>query len=66
MPGRVVVGLALVCLAVAGSRSEAQFRKGPRGEQEAVRKGWNFSLESAREQARKTGKPLMVVVRCVP
>ena len=66
MPGRGVVGLTLVCLAVMGSPLEAQFRKGPRGEQEAVRKGWVFSLESGREEARKTGKPLMVVVRCVP
>lgn len=66
MPGRVVVGLTLVCLAVASSPLEAQFRKGPRGEQEAARKGWIFSLDSGREQARKTGKPLMVVVRCVP
>jgi hypothetical protein len=40
--------------------------RGPRGEQEAVKNGWLFSLEEGKTQARQTGKPLMVVLRCVP
>jgi hypothetical protein len=28
--------------------------------------GWLSSLEEGKAQARKTGKPLMVVIRCVP
>jgi hypothetical protein len=32
----------------------------------APQKGWHTSLEAARAEARKTGKPLMVVFRCDP
>jgi hypothetical protein len=28
--------------------------------------GWLSSLEEGKAQARKSGKPLMVVLRCVP
>ena len=28
--------------------------------------GWLSDLRTGKEQARQTGKPLMVVVRCVP
>jgi hypothetical protein len=33
---------------------------------DGARYGWLSSLEEGRAQARKTGKPLMVVIRCVP
>jgi hypothetical protein len=33
---------------------------------EAVRNGWIFSLEEGQSQARKSAKPLMVVLRCNP
>jgi hypothetical protein len=36
------------------------------GEMEAARKGWIFNLSTGQQLARQTGKPLMVVVRCVP
>ena len=39
---------------------------GRRGEPQAFRYGWLPSLEQGEAQARKNGKPLMVVVRCVP
>ena len=32
----------------------------------AAKMGWHSSLDSARTEARKTGKPLMVVLRCDP
>jgi hypothetical protein len=41
----------------------AQFR---RGDQQAGKYGWLASLEDGKAQARKNGKPLVVVVRCVP
>ena len=33
---------------------------------DGARYGWLSSLEEGKAQARKAGKPLMVVVRCVP
>ena len=42
-------------------------RRGPRfGEPQPFRYGWLSSLEEGKAQARRTGKPLMVVLRCVP
>ena len=35
-------------------------------EQEASKHGWLPSLEEGKAQARKTGKPLFVVLRCAP
>jgi hypothetical protein len=36
------------------------------GDASALRYGWLASLEQGKAQARQSGKPLMVVVRCVP
>jgi len=58
-----LAAVGLVVLAVA--EAPAQFR-GPRGDQEAARNGWLFSLTEGKNRARASGKPLMVVVRCVP
>jgi len=56
--------LALGLLALAAAPVTAQ---GPRGgDQQAGRYGWLFSLEDGKAQARRSGKPLMVVVRCQP
>ena len=64
MRSRVVVALALAGVALTETAAWAQ--RGRMGEQEAVRKGWIFNLGTGQQLARKTGKPLMVVVRCVP
>lgn len=32
----------------------------------APQKGWHTTLETARAQAQKTGKPMMVIFRCDP
>lgn len=34
--------------------------------QEAARHGWLGDYEQAKRQARTTGKPIMLVFRCVP
>jgi hypothetical protein len=57
--------IAVGCLLVPGIPATGQ-RRGGGGEQEAVRKGWLFSLAEGKALASKTGKPLMVVLRCVP
>ena len=42
----------------------AQFRGDDDGK--AAEYGWLSSLAAGKEQARKTGRPMMVVIRCVP
>lgn len=65
MTCRSVVFLALGIVALSDSPLRAQPGRG-RGEMQAVENGWIFGLSQGQAQARKTGKPLMVVVRCVP
>jgi hypothetical protein len=63
---RLVAFLALGCVALAAPSTPAQ-RRGPRGGDQAFgRYGWLASLESGQAEARKSGKPLMVVLRCQP
>ncbi len=62
----VAVGLALVVLGSLPPSVFAQRGRPGRGEPQAIRNGWLFSLREGQAEARKTGKPLMVVVRCVP
>ena len=62
---RQIVCLALGFVALADSALMAQF-PGPRRDQDAARYGWLSSLFEAKTEARKTGKPIMAVVRCVP
>jgi hypothetical protein len=61
-----VVFLAIGFVSLTSGPLLAQPGGPRRGEQDAVRNGWVFSLEEGKAQARKSGKPLMVVVRCVP
>lgn len=58
-----VVFLALGIVALADASLLAQPRRGDRA---AAEYGWIFSLEEGRALARSSGKPLMVVIRCVP
>jgi hypothetical protein len=63
MRSQVVIAVALAGVALTEAPALAQ--RG-RGEQAAVRNGWVFSLSEGKQRARQTGKPLMVVIRCVP
>lgn len=61
-----MVCLALGLVALAEVPAAAQFQ-GPRGsEPNPAKYGWLSSLEEGKAQAKKIGKPLMVVLRCVP
>jgi hypothetical protein len=64
MSARAVAALSLGILALSGSPVLAQ----PKGFGDPLtsRYGWLFSLEEGKAQARKSGKPLMVVLRCQP
>jgi hypothetical protein len=67
--GDWIVKRELVCLVigfVALADSAMAQLPGRMRDQDAARHGWLFNLAEARDQARKTGKPIMAVVRCVP
>jgi hypothetical protein len=53
-------------LAAAAAPASAQPRRGRGRNLEAGRNGWVMSLDRGRSLARQAGKPLMVVLRCVP
>ena len=44
----------------------AQRGRDRRGDPQAARYGWLSDLEQGKVRARQSGKPLMVVLRCVP
>lgn len=57
-----LVGLACILprveLALAQGREQSRF--------DAVENGWVFDYRKAQRRARQTGKPMMIVLRCVP
>ena len=64
---RSPVAVVLVLAGVVLADSSALAQRGRRfGGQDAGRNGWLSSLRAGRELAQQTGKPLMVVLRCVP
>jgi hypothetical protein len=65
MKSGLVVALALGYVALGEGAALAQ-PGGPRGGEQGGRYGWLSSLEEGKARARQTGKPLMVVLRCVP
>jgi hypothetical protein len=65
MNGRMGILLALGFVVLADTSLLAQPR-GRRGDLQASRYGWLPTLAEGKAQAQKSGKPLMVVVRCVP
>ncbi len=60
---RTIALCALGLLALAGSTASAQ-TKGSKGGDSGS--GWLSSLQDGKQQAGKTGKPIMVVLRCQP
>jgi hypothetical protein len=60
LPGLLALGLVLASI----SPLHAQPRG--RGDAESAKYGWISDLDEGITQAAKTGKPLMVVFRCVP
>jgi hypothetical protein len=63
MKSGILVMLALGSVVLGEGSLLAQRR---RGDWQAARHGWLFSLAEGKAKARQTGKPLMVVLRCVP
>lgn len=61
------LGIGLLVLGVTVSTVlPVHAQKRSRGQENAGKYRWMSSYAGARKLARKTGKPLMVVIRCVP
>jgi hypothetical protein len=62
---RLAVLVALGIVAAADTSVVAQGRV-PREMDIAARHGWLLSLDAGLAEARTSGKPVMVVLRCIP
>jgi hypothetical protein len=64
-----IISLATLVVVAWGSASVPAQPGSPGNEifdPEALRNGWIFSLHEGQTKAKKTAKPLMVVLRCNP
>jgi hypothetical protein len=59
-----VLGWVGIMTLILSNSAVAQFRG--RGQREARENGWLNNYQTAREEARKADKPIMLVFRCVP
>lgn len=58
--------VSLLLIGMAADRTFAQEERFGDDRAEARKHGWVFNYDEAKRQARKTNRPLMVVLRCVP
>ena len=57
----------VLAVGILFSIDTAAMAQGKRGrDKDAAKYGWLPSLAEGKAQAKKTGKPIMVVLRCVP
>jgi hypothetical protein len=56
---RLIAGLALVLAPAADARAQT-YRADP------AKYGWHTDYAAARDEARRTGKPIFLVFRCEP
>ena len=63
MNHRSLFVLTLGVCALATSTLDAQGKKGKGGE---AKSGWVSSLAEGKRQVASSGKPMMIVIRCVP
>lgn len=61
----LTVGLIALALG-AMSASPAFAQKGGRVRDDAAKYGWSDDLPAAMKEAKRTGKPVVVVLRCIP
>lgn len=65
MRSSLLVALTIAGIALGPASAYAQ-RDRENDDQAAGRYSWRFSLAAGMREARETGKPVMVVLRCVP
>ena len=58
--------LGVMVLAVVGLTASPVLAQRGLPPMAAARNGWLSDYPQAREQAKKTGKPIMLVFRCIP
>jgi hypothetical protein len=63
---RIGYFIVLVLASFVCSPALAQPGRPRRGDDQAAKYEWGFDLQEGKFRAREAGKPLMVVVRCVP
>jgi hypothetical protein len=66
MKRTIVICLTLASLMLAHGIATAQPRANLAQDRDAIANGWQFDYAAAKESARKSNKPLMIVFRCVP
>lgn len=66
MRNMLTFGAVLASLITTSTNVMAQRQGNPAQDRESVANGWVFDYSAAQEQSRRTGKPMMVVLRCVP
>jgi hypothetical protein len=62
MPRPVLLAASLLAVFTLAEAAQAHGRDPHAGV--AARNGWRTNLSEARQEAARTGKPLMVVLRC--
>ena len=63
---KVLFGLTLLAAGLQATDVSAQPGRFDDDRREAVEHGWMFNYNEARQLARNTNRPLMIVFRCVP
>ena len=58
--------LGILCLAATALVPSTGLAQKGKVRDEAARYGWQDSLPGAMKEAKRVGKPVMVVFRCVP
>lgn len=61
-----MIDRSAACLSMGLVLLAASCALGQPGEPDPARHGWLSSLEEGKARAARSGKPLMVVLRCVP
>lgn len=63
--GLAIMGILLAGLA-GSSQAHAQSKGGKEGRDSGAAYGWISDYATGKAEAKRTGKPLMIVFRCVP
>ena len=66
MMKKMLLGLTVLAVGLQAAVVFAQSGRHDEDRQEAARHGWMFDYSKAKQRARATNRPLMIVFRCVP